>query len=225
MPRFSPSLCNFRPPHCIKPGMMLRTAALAVCLAGTLAAQAKVDTEFDPAVDFTRFKTFSFVPAANMTMSGTLKDPQLRERIRNFIEGGLEARGLTEIPRDQKHDLAIRFWAAVQNKQSVEVNLTNDPTWMGWGGYPPYWTGAWAYSYQEYVVKNYQEGTLVIDLIDPVSKELVWRTVLNQDLTDRVKAYSKLTANLAKSFAQLPPSEKQKKEMEDKRQKLKTKYM
>ena len=55
---------------------ILRAAAFAVCAAGALAAQDKVDTEFDPAVDFTRFKTFSFVPAANMAMSGTMKDPQ-----------------------------------------------------------------------------------------------------------------------------------------------------
>jgi hypothetical protein len=205
--------------------MMLRTAALAVCLAGALAAQAKVDTEFDPAVDFTRFKTFSFVPAANMAMSGTLKDPELRERIRNFIGGGLEGRGLTEIPRDQKHDLAIRFWAAVQNKQSVEYNMAADPYWTAWGGYPPYWTGMWAWSYDEYVVRNFAEGTLVVDLIDPVSKELVWRTVFQQDLTDRVKAYAKLQGNLAKSFSQLPPSQKQKKAMEDKWRKLKAKYM
>ncbi len=204
---------------------ILRAAAFAACAASALAAQDKVYTEFDPVVDFTRFKTFSFVPAANMAMSGTLKDPQLRERIRNFIEGGLEGRGLTEVPRDRKHDLAIRFWAAVKNKQSVEVNLATDPTWMGWGGYPPYWTGAWAYSYEEYVVKNYREGTMVIDLIDPVGKELVWRTVLRQDLTDRVKAYAKLTSNLAKSFSQLPPSAKDKEKMEDKRRKLKTKYM
>ena len=189
------------------------------------AAAAQVYTEFDPAVDFTRYKTFSFVPAANLTMSGTLKDPEVRERIRNFIGGGLEGRGLTEVPRDQKHDLAIRFWAAVQNKQSVEVTMPTDPYWMGWGGYPPYWTGAWAYSYEEYVVHNYSEGTLVADLIDPSTKELVWRTVFKQDLTDRVKAYAKLKKNLAKSFSQLPPSEKDKKAMQDKRQKLKTKYM
>jgi hypothetical protein len=200
-------------------------AAIAVCAAGALAAQDKVDTEFDPAVDFTGFKTFSFVPAANMAMSGTLKDPELRERIRNFIGGGLESRGLTEVPRDQKHDLAIRFWAAVQNKKSVEVNLAADPYWTAWGGYPPYWTGAWAYSYEEYVVRNYQEGTLVADLIDPVSKELVWRTVFHQDLSDRVKAYAALQKNLAKSFSQLPPSAKDKEKMEDKRRKLKTKYM
>jgi hypothetical protein len=204
---------------------ILRAAAIAVCAAGALAAQDKVYTEFDPAVDFTRFKTFSFVPAANMAMSGTMKDPATRERIRNFIEGGLEGRGLTEVPRDQKHDLAIRFWAAVQNKQSVEVNLSADPYWTDWGGFPPYWTGAWGYSYQEYVVKNYREGTLVVDLIDPVSKELVWRTVFKQDLTDRVKAHAALQKNLAKSLSQLPPSAKDKEKMEDKRRKLKTKYM
>jgi hypothetical protein len=203
--------------------LLFRAGAVAVFTLSALTAQ--VYTEFDPAVDFTRFKTFSFVPAANLAMSETLKDPEIRERIRNFIGGGLEGRSLTEVPRDQKHDLAIRFWAAVRNKQTVEVSMATDPTWMGWGGYPPYWTGTWAYSYEEWVVHNYHEGTLVVDLIDPASKELVWRTVFKQDLTDRVKAYAKLKANLAKSFSQLPPSEKDKKKMAEKRRKLATKYM
>jgi hypothetical protein len=40
-----------------------------------------------------------------------------------------------------------------------------------------------------------------------------------------VKAHAALQKNLAKSLSQLPPSAKDKEKMEDKRRKLKTKYM
>jgi Domain of unknown function (DUF4136) len=95
--------------------------------------------------------------------------------------------------------------------------------WMGWGGYPPYWTGPWGYYYDEYVVTNYQEGTLIVDLIDPSTKELVWRTFFRQDLSDRVKAYATLEKELAKTFARFPPSAEDKQKMARERKKLASK--
>ena len=196
---------------------------LAAILSMTCSLPAEVRTDFDPAADFGRFKTYSFVRALELEKTGILNDQETRDRIRNFIAGGLDPRGLKEVPRDQHYDLAIRYWVALRDKQSVSVSLEPDPMFLGWGGYPPYWTGPWSYYYEEYVVHNYQEGTLIVDLIDPATKDLVWRTFFRQDLSDRVKAYDKLKQDLAKSFAKFPPSAKDKKQMERERQKLASK--
>ena len=93
-----------------------------------------------------------------------------------------------------------------------------------WGGYPPYYGGAWGYSYQEYVVTNYSEGTLVVDLIDPDTKELVWRTFLKQKIEDRAKAYKEAKKNLYKAIASLPPSPDEIEKMRRDREKLAAKY-
>jgi hypothetical protein len=180
---------------------------------------AELRTDFDPSVDFKRFKTYSFVQALELEKSGILNDPEIRERLRNFVAGGLDPRGLREVPRDEPFDLAVRYWVAVRNKESVSVSFSTDPTYIGWGGYPPYWTGAWAYHYEEYVIKRYREGTLIVDLIDPSTKELVWRTFFQRDLSDRVKAYKKLKEDLAKSFAKFPPSDEEKAKMQREREK------
>jgi hypothetical protein len=201
---------------------VLRWSAAILALSCPLSAE--VFTDFDPATDFTRYKTYSFVHGLELEKSGLLKDPETRERIKNFIAGGLDPRGLTEVPLDQHHDLAIRYWVGFEDKQSVTVNLAVDPLWVGWGGYPPYWTGPWAYSYDEYIVRNYREGTLIVDLIDTATNLMVWRTFFEQDLSDRVKAYDQLTKELARTFARLPPSDEEKLQMEHQRKKLESKY-
>ena len=182
---------------------------------------ANVETDFDPAVDFTGFQSFSFIGGQELTRTGLLSDPSIRERLKNFIAGAMEPRGLHEVPTDQKYSLAVRYWVARQQKNEETVVLSPDPFLAG---YPAYWTGPWGWSYEEYVIHHYVQGTLVIDLIDPATKDLVWRTFLRQKIEDREKAYREAKQNLAKSFAMFPPSAQEKEKMRGQRAKLAKKY-
>jgi hypothetical protein len=198
--------------------LCIAAAVLAVspCLAGNF------KNDFDPDVDFSRFHTFTFIGGKDIERSGWLDDPEMRERFKNFISGALEMRGLKEVPKDGNYSLAVRYWVARRQKQDVTV-VDYGPS-MAWGGYPPYWTGMWGYSYEEYVVTNYIQGTLVVDLIDPATKELVWRTFLRQKIEDRAKAYVEAKQNLYKAVSVLPPSATEKDKMRQARAKLAAKY-
>ncbi|MBL0155801.1 MAG: DUF4136 domain-containing protein [Bryobacterales bacterium] len=198
-------------------------------LASLTAVAGDVKTDFNPDIDFTVHKTFSFVGGQEMTKTGLLADPQVRERIKNFISGSMELRGMKEVPRDQKYSLAVRYWVARKLKTEETVTGVGLGGMYGgyphmYGGYPPYWGGAWGWGYEEWVVRNFVEGTLIVDLLDPQSKELVWRTYLRQKVEDRAKAYGEAKANLAKSFALYPPSEQEKTKMRKTRAKLEKKY-
>ena len=99
-----------------------------------------------------------------MTKTGLLADPVIRERLKNFISGAMEMRGMKEVPRDQKHSLAVRYWVARKQKTEETVTSIGVGGMYGgypymYGGYPPYWGGAWGWCYEEYVVTNYVEGT------------------------------------------------------------------
>src|SRR4051812_50016505 len=83
---------------------------LMFCVGAAIARDSDVKTDFDPAVDFTRFKTFSFIGGQEMGRTGLLSNPKTRERIKNFIGGVMEGRGLTEVPREQKKELGGGFW-------------------------------------------------------------------------------------------------------------------
>ncbi len=194
--------------------------AVVLCAGPCLADDVKND--FDPDVDFSRFRTFSIIGGKDIEGSGWLNDPEIHERFKNFISGALEMRGLKEVPLDERHDLAVRFWVARRQEQDVTV-VSTDPYSM-WGGYPPYWTGVWGYSYTEYVVHNYVQGTLVVDLIDPLTKELTWRTFLRQKIEDRAKAQVEAKKKLYDAFSLLPPSAAEVKTMRHSRAKLEAKY-
>ena len=194
----------------------------ALLTATTCLAGGKARNDFEPDVDFSRYHTFCFIGGKDIGRSGWLNDPVMRERFKNFISGALETRGLKEVPKDENYNLAVRFWVARRAKQDVTV-VDYGPTMM-WGGYPPYWSGAWGYSYQEYVVTNYVEGTLVVDLIDTATKDLVWRTFVRQKIEDRSEAYVEAKKNLYEAISMIPPSAEQKKKMRQEREKWAAKY-
>jgi Domain of unknown function (DUF4136) len=191
-------------------------AFLSTCWAGN------ATNDFDPDVDFTQYKAFTIIGGLDPAHSGWLDEPDMHERFKNFVSGALETRGLVEVPVGDKASLAVRFWVA--RRQKEDVTVTGYGASYMWGGYPPYWTGAWGYSYEEYVVHNYAEGTLVVDLIDTNTKDLVWRTILKQTIKDRAKAYIEAKQNLYKAMAILPPSASAKDKMRRERAKLASKY-
>jgi hypothetical protein len=176
--------------------------------------------DFDPAVNFSKFNTFSFIGGHELERSGILANPATRERIKNFISGVMETRGLMEVPPDENPTLDVRYWVSVRQKQDI----TDVTPPMMWGGFPAYWTGPWVYSYEEYVVQDYVEGTLIIDWIDPTTRDLVWRTFLRQKIEDRTEAYEEAKKNLTKAFGEFPPSAEQAEQMRRERQKLEAKY-
>lgn len=208
----------------------MKTHLLAGVLLSTFTAVAgDVKTDFNPDIDFTVHKTFAFVAGVETTKTGLLADPVMRERLKNFIAGAMELRGMKEVPRDQKYSLAVRYWVARQQKTEESVTSIGVGGMYGgypymYGGYPPYWGGAWGWCYEEYVVRNYVEGTLIVDLLNPDTKELVWRTYLRQKIEDRAKAYDEAKGHLAESFALYPPSEQEKEKMRKLRAKLEKKY-
>ncbi len=195
------------------------SALLSGLLLCGLLIEGKTKNDFDPDADFTKFKTFSLVAGIDLGKTGIMDDPEKRMRIANFVSGTLERRGLKEIPRDEKHDLAVRVWVAVRDRQSV-TTLGYGSMGM-WGGYDPYWYGPWGYWYEQTIVEDYVEGTLIVDLLNPVNKELVWRTYLKRDFKDREKAYKEARKDLDKAFTEFPPSDKEKAEKRHEREKNK----
>ena len=124
---------------------------------------------------------------------------------------------------DTKYSLAVRFWVA--RRQKEEVTVIDYGPHHGLGRIPLR-IGAepGVIHTQEYVVNNYVQGTMVVDLIDPATKELVWRTFVRQKIEDRAKAYVEAKKNLYKAMSILPPSAEEKEKMRKSRAKLEAKY-
>ncbi len=180
-------------------------AALLVCLtslvvAGCATTNAK--TDYDPSADFSKFHTYVWAGGKDMATQGMLENSLVDKRVRAIITAQLAAKGLTEVALGQPSDLVVRYWVAVKDKQQIDTV----PGGMAYGGYGPYWGGHWGMSYDQVVVSNYKEGTLVVDLINAQTKDLAWRAYLVQTLqSDMRKTEEQAQRNAAAAFANYPP--------------------
>jgi hypothetical protein len=167
-----------------------------------------VKWDFDPDGNFSNLKTFSFLQMPENQKTGFMADRELRNQLRNLIADGLNSRGMNEVPRDQPHDIAVRFWVAIRKKEETTITTNPDP-WFYWGGYPPFLAGPWGYWYDEIVTTHYHEGIMIVDLISPATKQLLWRVYLTQKIEGNGSGWTNAQKNIKKGFANLPPTAEQ----------------
>lgn len=142
---------------------MKRWMALALLAAGGC-SPFSINADYDTTTDFSKFRTWSWFsgprpPAPDL-------DGLTEQRIRNAIETQLPKRGLAK--GAEGTDLLVAFHVSVT--QRLEVTPTTMSYGYGWGH------GYVGTSYGN-EVRTYDEGTLLIDLLDAKSKSLVWRGV------------------------------------------------
>ena len=166
-----------------------------------------VRTDFDPAVDFSSYRSFSVPPRDRPDTPNALDNSLTMKRIEAMVVRQLEARGLTRVAADA--DLTIRFWVTSRERTEVSSVPVMSPFYGPYmGPFPyPYSFGRWGPMYDEVVVRRHEEGTLVLDLLDPRRNgELVWRTyVVGRLQRDRDEAFAALEQALARGLADYPP--------------------
>jgi hypothetical protein len=162
-------------------------------------ATVSVKTDYDPAVDFGRYRTFQVLDG-KLIVNGHRDDGNtlVKDRIRSAITQELAGRGLQ--PVDTGADLMVTYTAGARTVTEIE---TTGPYDGGWG---PYWGpgGWWGPGYSDWWTREYTRGTLVIDLIDSATKKLVWRAYAEADVTSP-DARNIIQKAVHKAFQKFPP--------------------
>ncbi len=185
-------------------GLSVAAAVLGLSMllsAGCATTNAR--TDFDPSADFSKFHTYVWAGGKDLTNSGLLDNSLVDKRVKEIVTRQLTAKGLTEVAAGQPSDLVVRYWVGVREKTEIDTIPT-----AGYGGYAygPYWAGRWGPAYDQVVVNNYHEGTLIVDLIDAKSKDLAWRAYLVQTMDrDLKKTAEKAERNAEAAFTNYPP--------------------
>ena len=152
------------------PGAMRRLVtlgglALLVGL-GLSCASIQVSVDYDPDEDFTSYSTFDWLPQLSKQPGDYRFDnPLVEKRVYNAIEEVLTTKGYTKV-EDQPADFYVAHFFTVQQK--LDIYTVNNRYYGGYG---------WGISAPETRVREYEEGTLVIDVSDARDKELVWRGI------------------------------------------------
>ncbi len=159
-----------------------------------------VQTDFDPSADFPKFRTYAFAELTDLNKGGLLDNSLLRKRLDQMVEQQLRNKGLQQAAGDQQPDLLVHYWVGVQEKQQMQAVAPAGPgPYYRWGG----GYGGTVTTYE------YKEGTLVVDLVEPTKKELVWRAtivaVLGSTTEENVALANK---GIAKAFENYPPMKK-----------------
>jgi hypothetical protein len=164
-------------------------------------ALAKKNVDFDPNLDFSKYKTFAYIGGVNTLEFRELNPDAISDRVHAAVAQALASRGLKEVKPDQQPDLVVRYWA---NSQSSIVS----PAAGTWGQFGQYVSDYWAYTYDLMKSESSLDATLVIDLIDPRRKDLAWRLYLEQKLGNDDNVWPKVLDEIAKGFSSYPPTKK-----------------
>ncbi len=150
-----------------------------------------VQYDYDTKADFTRLKTFSFMPVPAQANISTLNV----KRIQDALRTQLEFKGHTMIPDNP--DFLISMHLTKVQKKIVIVDR----------GYS-YGSGRYLGSgfSREF---EYEEGTFVLDFVDTQSKELIWRGVAQGEIrnySSPVKRNERIDEVVQKVLSNFPPT-------------------
>jgi hypothetical protein len=173
-----------------------------------LPLQAKVVVDFDPNLDFSRYKTYAFIGGVENLVMIQLNPDLIENRMHHSVLRELDKRGLREVKPEEHPDLVVRYWA--NSSTQLDVALAGD-----WGPYSAYVGSYWGFLFESVSASSKKEGALIIDLIDPKAKSLAWRLYLIRKITNPDKEWKKADEEISKAFESYPPSDKAK---EDKKQ-------
>ena len=143
------------------------TALLSSC------SSLDISTDYDPTQDFSNYKTYRWGRIKERDPNDILtKNLNLRKRVQLAVNKGLKERGFEKLDRG-KPDFIVFVHAGVQQK----MNVYNQ------GGY--YYGGWWGPYGSSTSVSHYNQGALVLDIVDTEEKELSWRGIAS----DVVQSY------------------------------------
>jgi hypothetical protein len=134
-------------------------------------AGVSVSQDYDPELlpRFASYRSFDWFPGGReLTGNPQLDSPFLDQRVRAALVSQLAAKGFQKV-EDRTPDFYVNYHLSVQTRLSSSgVN-----TYYGVGSYGSH--GGFGIGLGTSPIRQYEEGTLVIDLVDVASRQLVWR--------------------------------------------------
>lgn len=173
-------------------------------------------SDYDKSQDYTKYKTFAWLPRADSVHNYWYDNPIIEKNVKYFGNKELTDRGYAVDVNSP--DLLIEYYSTVKNQQYTVSNpvYTNNPyyynaaynTYNGRRGYNPamaygYNNTPYTLSYQNQTV-TYEEGTLLIDIIDRRQNRLIWRGWSVGTVDDEQDLENQLQLDIHKIFKQLP---------------------
>jgi hypothetical protein len=176
-------------------------ALITFTLMTACASSTKIQSDYDPSVDFSQFKTYGYY--SPMGIENPNYSSLLGQMFRDAIDAQMKPRGYVLSDRP---DLLINVSAQLEDK--TKVSTYSDPMMHG-GGYYGYRGGmydSWGgYGYGGGTtthVSQYTEGTVNVDMVDIAQKRMVWEGVAIGRVDEKQKS-GELRQNIMDGVAEM----------------------
>jgi hypothetical protein len=166
---------------------------LTLLLAASSVAQ-DVRYNFDKNADFSKFKTYKWVPIKDADKVSDLVDKQIKEA----FDAELATKGLTKVEGDDAN-LYIGYQPAIGQEKQLNSYSTGYGYGPGWGGG---WYGGGGMSTTTTSTSTIYKGQLTLDMYDSAAHDLAWRGVASKTIDPKAKP-EKFQKNLAKAVKKL----------------------
>lgn len=163
---------------------------IAVLFVGALTQTLWADdksVDFDEDKDFSKYESFDIRQQVINSKAPALNSSLVKDRIASAIRKELSADGLFASPTEP--DLIVNYRLGAEVERDVDT----------------FRVGRLGRRRTRVVVDKYTEGTLVIDILERESRDLVWRGIYNDKEGDFAKLARKLEEDVKKLFAEYPP--------------------
>ncbi len=190
--------------------LKLLIALAATVVVGCASSPPEPKTDYRADYDFRKIKTFSFLPQSGGSSGDSPKvfiSDMVSNRIDLALERAMELKGFKYVEDPERADALLSWHLVAQEKTDVRTYNTG-PTYGGYyGGYRGYSRAAYYNCWNcgtNVSVRNYTQGTFIVDIIDHELKQSVFRSIIqsrlkgddNRDQAD----YDAAAANILKGF-------------------------
>ncbi len=137
-----------------------------VCFVLLQACATVVDTDYNPSIDFVGFKGYQWQPMPHVPYDDPrLNSSLLHGRIQSAMNATLQRRGFVLLQKG-KPDFYLAYHLRLEKRteaDTVSFGAGLHHRHYGWG------LGT------ETIIREYDESTLIIDVLDPESGDILWR--------------------------------------------------
>lgn len=158
-------------PRVLQLALLLTVFVLPLGCASTPKLEAVSD--FDRTYDFTSARSFSILPIDRTSAAERLISDMQVSRIEEALSAELVRRGYHMAPSREEADLYLSWHLVTREKTDIR-SYNASSAYQCWRCGPPV---------SDVTVRQYTEGTFIVDLIDPLRNRSVWRSTIQSRIS------------------------------------------
>jgi hypothetical protein len=169
-------------------------ALFVLALSASEASAQKVKIDYDRQFEFDTLKTYAWKVHPAMEADPELRASVGAEIVRMAVSRELLDKGF--LPADgETPDFYVTGFGSREGRTEITGSSST------WYSSSPYWAQGW----QTYMVRDYVEGTLVLDIVDAETGMLAWRAYCKGAIRNPSKRDKVIDKALRKAFKKFPP--------------------